>query len=148
MRIFLACLLALSTLSIEPAIAQQKQGLIGNLVSRTIAKIQTAALDDLQIADAIAQAQGDAIAHSCWAAWINFIKQEQSVLNPGGKAVVLPTLHLLTDFQRARSVLQALQPTSPLTVACAPLANAVKMDVVQLLTTAASGVLLQGMLLP
>lgn len=129
--------------------AQTHAGALSDTANAVVAKIQKATLQDLQVADQIAVAQGDQIAHACWGAWIDFVKREQAVLlDAKGDPIPLPTVHLLTDLQRVRGLLQALQPTSPLSVACAPLANSVKMDVIGLLTKAAGGALVGALALP
>lgn len=108
-----------------PAHAQSRQPVKLNFIDGLLHKLQEITLADLQAADAIALAHGNQIAHQCWTAWIQYIQADQAAtVGPDGNPVVLPSIHLITDLQRAFDLQQALQPTSPLSVSCAPFKNA------------------------
>jgi hypothetical protein len=123
--------------------------LSGNPVEKLMQALASVTLEDLQYADNIAVAQKNEVAHQCWAAWITLIKAQQSAnVDANGNPIQPPTIHLFTDVERAIDLVNALQPTSPFAVACAPLANQIRMNVLQLITTAATGALLGGLTIP
>lgn len=120
-----------------------------NPINDLISKFHQATIADLKYADALAVAHQDTLAHNCWTAWISYLQIEETVLTgPDGKAAPLPEPHVITSIQRAFNLSNALQPTSPMSVACAPLANTVKMRVFDLITAAATGTLLFNIPLP
>jgi len=143
-----------------PAFAQlRKPQITGNIVEDTkanlgissgkaapspdlISKIQQVALADLEAASADAKATGDTVAAPCYDAWITLIKAQQSV-NAGS----MPDPHVITFFQRDRDLVNALRPGSPMKVACAPLAEELKQDVLTLLSKIAGGALTMPALL-
>jgi hypothetical protein len=134
-KVILAATAALILMS--GAIAQQKPGTIAASPARALNALDKIVLADLLNADAIAVAQGNDINHQCWTALIDIIKKKQAT-----PATPLPTIHLITDFQNLSDFANALQPTSKLSVACAPMANAVKVSVLQLITGIATGQLM------
>lgn len=102
--------------------APMKAGPISGIFSSLLQKLQNITLADLQAADALALSHGNQISHTCFQAWISFLQAEKQALNgPDGKPVQLPTPHLIYDAERILDLLQALQPTNALSVACAPL---------------------------
>jgi len=99
-----------------------KAGPVSGIFSSLLQKLQQVTLADLQAADALALSHGNQISHGCFQAWITFLQAEQQALTgPDGKPVQLPSIHLIYDAERILDLLQALQPTSALSVACAPL---------------------------
>lgn len=127
-----------------------KAAIDGNGVTTTkaspdlISKIQQVALADLQAATADAKATGDTIASNCYDAWIGLITAQQSA-----QGAAMPEPHVITSFQRQRDLINALRPGSPLKVACSPLAEELKADVLTLLSKIAGGALtLPAMLAP
>ena len=113
------------------------------IASNIYSKIQNAALDDLVYADGLAVSVGDTVAHGCWQAWITQIKLEQSA-----NSAPPPPVHLITDVQRLLNMNRALAPDGALAVACSPLANRMKLDVLGLLGKAALGSLALPALVP
>ena len=106
-----------------PAQAETKKaGPVSGIFSGLLQKLQKVTLEDLQAADALALSHGNQISHACFEAWISFLQAEQKALTgPDGKPVQLPSIHLIYDAERILDLLQALQPTNALSVACAPL---------------------------
>jgi len=137
-------------LIITPAHAENKAPpKMGGAISNLVSKLNKVALEDLQYADALATAHNDTIAHTCWSSWITYIEVEQkAIVGPDGKPLPLPSLHVITDAQKVFNIANALAPTSPLSVACAPLGNAVKMGVLQFITAAVTGGLIGGITIP
>jgi hypothetical protein len=127
----------------EAQIASKAPSPKGTIASDIYKKIQSATLADLQYADNLAVASGDQIAHACWAAWAEQIIAEQKA-----NAAPPPEPHLITDIQRMINLHNALSPTGKLAVSCAPLANAVKLSIFNLLGQAALGTLALPALVP
>jgi hypothetical protein len=146
----LSSLVLALALIITPAYAQRKLppkegGAISNLVS----KLEKVTLADLQYASALAKAHQDTIASNCWDAWAAFIQlDQQTMAGSDGKPIPLPEPHVITTIQQTFNIANALQPTSPMSIACAALGNKVKMDVLQLIMAAATGALIGGIPLP
>lgn len=91
-------------------------------------------LPDLKAAAADAKATEDTIAEPCLTAWVGLIEAQNAA-----QAAPLPNPHIITDFQRMRDLVNALRPGSKIRVACAPLAEEMKMDVKDLLGKVAAG---------
>ena len=103
-------------------------------------KLQQVTLADLEAADKIALAHGNQISHACWQAWMTEIKADLNAnLGPDGKPIDIPSPHLIVDFERMIDLSNALQPNSAFSVACAPLAQQVKMNMFNLIGAAAAG---------
>lgn len=111
--------------------------------SEILARIQSVALADLQAASTDAKATGDMVTAPCYDAWIGLIEaQQKAQTNP------MPDPHVITGFQRARDLVNALRPGSPLNTACAPLAEELKQDVLDLLGKVAAGAITINTLIP
>lgn len=104
-----------------------------------ITKIQQVAVADLKTASADAKATGDTVAAPCYDAWITLIEAQQAAQASAPSDPSVP--HVITTFQRDRDLVNALRPGSPMKVACAPLAEELKQDVMTLLSKIAGGVL-------
>jgi hypothetical protein len=114
-----------------------------------LGKLKSVTLEDLRSADAIAQKQGNTVSHQCWAAWISFLEaQKAAAVDDKGNPVQLPAVHLITDAENAIDFVNQVSSTGPIGVACAPLANQVRMSALNLITSIASGTLLGGLALP
>ena len=111
-----------------PAQAETKKaGPVSGIFSNLLQKLQNVTLADLQAADALAQSHGNSISHTCYQAWITWIQQEKSaVTGPDGKPISPPSIHIFWDLEKLLDLMHALQPTSPISVACAPLINDAK----------------------
>lgn len=107
-------------------------------LSQLLSQLQAMSLADLQSAQADAVAQKDTVASGCYGAIITIVSAQQAALNAQSN---LTSPHLVTDFQHVRDFAKALQSDSPLSVACAPLANEVKMDVLNLVAGITAGTL-------
>jgi hypothetical protein len=136
--------------------------------SDLVAAIQKVVLSDLKQATADAKAVNDEIASSCYDAWITLIEAQQSILTPpppvspgplgvvvvpvnsGAPAVLTGTEAggVITKFQRTRDVVNSLRAGSPIKVACAPLAEELKQDVISLLGKIATGAIGASTLIP
>ena len=140
MRILLPIIAAstLASCGMNPAFAQPKPRPPANLIEQ----IRAVALADLQAASTEAKAMNDAVAAQCYDAWIAFAEARQTTLGSGASPGVV------TTFQRARDFVNAIRPGSGIKVACAPLAEELKQDVIGLLGKIAAGGLSVGTLLP
>ena len=123
----LALALTFSPVYAETKTPPMKGGPVSGIFSNLLKKLQDVTLADLQYADALAQAHSNQISHTCYAAWINWIQAEQAATTgPDGKRPPLPTIHIFTDIEKALDLMHALQPTSAISIACAPLINDAK----------------------
>lgn len=114
--------------------------------SKLWSNIQGASLTDLQYAKALADnaaTSGSKARSACWAAWITLIQSQQganATLN--GKALgPEPTASLFTKFEQTSQVVDALQTNSPFMVACAPVAEATKLNITSFVASVAGGAL-------
>lgn len=101
-------------------------------------------LPDLTYAKSLADATGSKVTSACYGAWINMINVQQTAVqtkDADGKAtdMPIPDPHLITDFERAVELRNALQPDSPFMTACSPVANMIKQDVVQFMAAVVAG---------
>lgn len=114
----------------------------GDPVDRLWTQIMGASLADLQYAKAIADAAGTSGSKArsvCWAAWIDLI-MNQSGANAAVNGMDLANAPaLFTKFERAAQVADALQINSPFMIACAPVAQSMKMQVISLVAKVAAG---------
>jgi len=123
-------------LSLGRLSADQTPGLGGGL-GDLVAKIDGMALDDLKYAKALADADGGPttkLASTCWGAWIDRIEKRQAA-----NASAPPDPHIITDVTKLMALHDSLQASSPFMIACAPLANALKQNVTQLIGAVAGG---------
>lgn len=107
-------------------------------------KIVTASLDDLRYAKALADntgTTGGKMRSACYGALITANQQANGIglKDSAGAAITKPDPALVTNFEQIAEVADNLQPTSPLIVACAPVANAVKQSVTQIITMVITG---------
>lgn len=105
-------------------------------LNELLAQLQKVSLDDLVAAKADADSQKDTVASACYAAIITLVSNQQTALAAQAN---LPPVHLVMTFQQARDFALALRPGSALSTACAPLANEVKMDVLNLVAGVTAG---------
>jgi hypothetical protein len=97
-------------------------------------------LPDLTYAKAMADATGSVVTGNCYGAWIKIIQSRQQALkDASGQPLALPDLHLITDFERAVELRNALQPTSDFSIACSPVANMVKKDILNFIGVVMGG---------
>jgi hypothetical protein len=113
----------------------QRQKLSLNL-NLLLTQLQAVSLTDLQTAKADADAQKDTVASQCYAQIITLVSNQQKTIAAQAN---LPDVHVVTTFQQARDFALALRQGSPLSTACAPLANEVKMDVLNLVAGVTAG---------
>ena len=110
-------------------------------------------LPDLQYAQKLADANGNKLTSACWGAWIGVIQTNQSAVQTtntdGTKTdMAVPDPHLITDLERAIDIRNALQPESPFMVACSPVANLIKTDVLNFIGQVVGGGLSLTKLVP
>lgn len=97
-------------------------------------------LPDLQYALKIATATGSKVTAPCYQAWIDIIlARQKSVTNADGSEQPTPDPHLITDFEKAVEIRNALQSDSAFMLACAPVAQMVKKDVLSMMGMFISG---------
>lgn len=110
-------------------------------------------LPDLQYAQKLADANGNKLTSNCWGAWISVIQTNQTAVqnkNADGTTtdIAVPDPHLITDLERAIDIRNALQPQSPFMVACSPVANLIKTDVMNFIGQVVGGGLSLTKLVP
>ena len=101
-------------------------------------KLANIALVDVQSADAIAQANGDTVAHQCYAAVIDLLQKAQVANTPVPN---LPKIAIITELQKARTGVNALRNTGPFFIQCAALKAQVKSDIGDLPAQGANAIL-------
>lgn len=106
--------------------------------------LQSASLTDLQYAKAIADNAGTSGAKArsaCWGAWIGLIQQQQgATATLNGKALgPAPSASLFTKFEQTSQIVDALQTNSPFMIACAPVAEATKLNLTSFVSKVAAG---------
>ncbi len=110
------------------------------------AKIVNASIADLTYAQALAKAAntvGSGLRAGCYGAILTANQQANggNVLAADGKTpLAKPNPAVITTLEQGAEVLDELQPTAPVMVACAPAANAAKQDVLTFVSTVLAGV--------
>lgn len=132
-KFFIAAVAALALLNFvpsrHPAEAQTKTLSVSiPTPSSILQKFNAVALSDLQRAEAIAKAANDTIADQCYVALIGLSQQMQTVASGSSAS---SSGGVVTEFQKARMLVQAQQSTSPIFTACAPLVAQVKQQALQ-----------------
>jgi hypothetical protein len=107
-------------------------------------KIQAANAADLRYAKALADSAGSPGAKqraACYGAWIVTVEQAQGVglKDANGNVLTPPEPHVFSSFEQFSEVADALQPTGPLMVACAPAWTALRLTAIQFFTLAVTG---------
>ena len=148
MNMIIRIVLLFAFLAGTPAMAQTK--LTGNIVkdiqsatARPTGQAGTGALNDilgaldekllpdLQYAKKMADASGSKVTAPCYQAWIDIIQTRQkAVTNADGSPLDLPNPRLITDFEKAVELRNALQPDSDFMRMCSPVANMIKQDMI------------------
>ena len=123
-----------------------KVGLTGSATTDAnalVSKLQAISLTDLKAAKADADGTHDTLASNCYGPLIDLVTAQQAVVTPGqnsdNSGASVPTTHLILDFQRARDLRNALQPTSPVGIGCSPMAQQVKLDLISFIGQIAAG---------
>lgn len=101
-------------------------------------------LPDLQYALKLAQATGSNVTAPCYQAWIDMINVQQTAVqtkNADGTMtdIAIPDPHIVTDFERAVELRNALQPDSKFMTSCSPVANLIKQDVISFMGKVVGG---------
>lgn len=126
-------------LPIDPLGLNEKVG-GGSPASNLLGALDDKLLPDLLYAKKLADAAGNKITGNCYQSWIDIIqKRKTAVTNADGTPMDLPQPRLITDFEKAVELRNALQPESDFMIACSPVANMVKQDMVKFI-----GVILGG----
>lgn len=87
-------------------------------------------LPDLQYAKKLADASNSRVTAPCYQAWIDIIvTRQKAVVGPDAQPLDLPNPRLITDFEKAVELRNALQPDSPFMIACSPVASMVRKDI-------------------
>ncbi|MDE2019990.1 MAG: hypothetical protein KGJ13_06630 [Patescibacteria group bacterium] len=102
--------------------------------------LDAAILPDLQYALRIANATNSKLTANCYQAWIDIITARQKSLSDDkGNEIPEPSPHVITDFEKAVEIRNALQPDSPFMVACSPVANMIKTDIINFIGKVLAG---------
>lgn len=117
-------------------------------------KLQAAKREDLVYAKALADGagtEGSKLRAACWGAWIALIdmKTGANAKGPDGQALgPMPDPHLFSTFEQMAQVADALQPNAPFMAACAPVAQGLKMRIMDFVGKVVGGGLSLGTLVP
>jgi len=107
-----------------------------NWIANANAKLLSDAIADLTATKALADAQKDPVASQCYA---EILAEVQAIQTAQTGNSTLPPIHIAYTFQTMRGFANAAQPNSALNTACAPLAQQVKMSVLQLVNAIVTG---------
>jgi hypothetical protein len=108
--------------------------------SDLLAALDEKLLPDLQYALKIALAGNSKVTAPCYQAWIDIIEARQkSVTGPDGQPLPIPNPHVITSFEKAVALRNALQPDSEFMIRCSPVASMVKKDILGFIATVISG---------
>ena len=128
------------TLPFDPLGLNKPGAQTGDLGYDLLKALDAKLLPDLQYALLLAKATGSNVTAGCYQAWIDMITVQQSTVKDStGAEIPTPDPHLVTDFERMVELRNALQPDSKFMVACSPVANMVKQDVVRFMGVVISG---------
>lgn len=97
--------------------------------------IDAKVLPDLEYAIKLADASGNQLTGDCFKAWRDLITARNTAIGDTAE----PSPHIITDFEKAVEIRNALQPTSPFMVKCAPVASMIKLDVAKFMGLVISG---------
>jgi len=128
----------------DPSTGLQLTGNMKKDAEALWAKIQAAALVDLQYASAMAgaaQTNGGAIRKQCWDAIIVVNQQSNGdgLKNKDGTPMAKPDPHLFTDVETAAEIIDNLSPQGKLFTSCAGAAQLAQANVIQFISAAISG---------
>lgn len=116
---------------VQQAVSQPQQSIMERL--------RTASLEDLQYAKALADAANTPQSQArskCWAAWIRILAPQTSA---EAAEMALPKARLFTNFERISQVAENLQPMSEFHIACAPVAQGMRLNIGQFVLTILGG---------
>jgi hypothetical protein len=103
----------------------------GGTLNNILGALDDKLLPDLIYAKKLADAAGSNVTAPCWQAWITIIqKRKEAVTNADGSPMDLPQPRLITDFEKAIELRNALQPDSEFMLRCSPVANMIKQDMI------------------
>lgn len=112
----------------------------GSVASNLLGALDDKLLPDLIYAKKLADAAGVKVTSNCYGAWIDIIQRRKTaVTNADGTPMDLPQPRLITDFEKGVELRMALQPDSAFMLACSPVANMIKQDMIKFI-----GIILGG----
>lgn len=118
----------------------QKSAAQANPLDDLAAKIKKLSLDDFKYAAALAHATGNTVTAPCWDVWVKLLTAQQQPLDgPDGQPLKAPDPHPATDIELLSEIIRQLQPSSELSVGCAPMASAAQKDAATLIGAVLSG---------
>lgn len=128
------------TFPIDPLGLNKPGAQTGDIGYDLLKALDAKLLPDLSYALLLAKATGSNVTAGCYQAWIDMITiQQTAVKDSTGAEIAAPDPHLVTDFERMVELRNALQPDSKFMVACSPVANMVKQDVIKFMGIVISG---------
>lgn len=97
-------------------------------------------LPDLQYALKLASASGSKVTAPCYQAWIDIITvRQKAVTDEQGNPLPMPDPALISNFEKAVELRNALQPDSDFMIKCSPVASMVKKDITGFIGLVISG---------
>jgi len=99
-----------------------------------IKKLKTDALADLKYAAAMADATDNKTTAACWHAWVDLLEKQAAPLkDKDGNVMPEPNPDLFTSVEKLSELRQSLQNGGPIQTGCAPLKDAAKTDMANLI---------------
>jgi hypothetical protein len=112
----------------------------GSQLEQLQQKLAALSLDDFKYALALSISTKNTVTQPCWQAWVDLISQQQAPLkDAAGNALTEPTPHIFTDVEKLAELVNELQPNSPISTGCAPMAMAAQKDIGNLIGAVVSG---------
>jgi hypothetical protein len=151
MKLFALLLTSLLAMFMAPAFAQtvqpklalrlpidplglNKQGAnsTGDVGRDILNALDAKVLPDLKYALARAKKTGSKVTAPCYEAWITIIEARQAAsTDDQGNPLPMPDPHVITSFEDAVELRNALQPDSDFMRACSPVASMVRTDILR-----------------
>jgi hypothetical protein len=112
----------------------------GDQLQQLQTKIAALSLDDFKYALALSVSTNNTVTQPCWAAWVTLISQQQAPMKDAqGNVLTEPNPHIFTDVEKLAELINQLQPNSPISTGCAPMAQAAQKDIGNLIGAVISG---------
>jgi hypothetical protein len=103
---------------------------LGQPADDAIKTLKEKSLNDLKYAAALAKANDNKTTYACWKAWVDLLeKQAAEVKDDNGVVLTPPEPDVFTTVEKLSELRQALQQGGAIQTGCAPLKDAAKKDI-------------------
>lgn len=124
-------------LSASPALAQKQRAPVK--LALTDAVIQNV-IADLKYASLVAHTNGNTITAPCWDAQLTLVQGWVAPMTDAqGNVVTPPTIHVISDVEKVSEIINSLQANSPVSLACAAMAQAAGKSLATIIGSVLSG---------